>query len=147
MPTAQVAGKYPATKRQKKYLFGDDLALPPLQSKMMNAIYNSFSQDEPVRQLVLEAGTGTGRRWVLVAAGLFDLPDHRIVVSTATNLLQQQVAKQTVAILNDHLPFQLTAVVVKGNDHYLSIDTSPLAGRARDSQLARRSRPGCWCGC
>ena len=61
VPTAQVAGKYPATKRQKKYLFGDDLAYRPLQSKMMNAIYNQFSQDDPVRQLVLEAGTGTGK--------------------------------------------------------------------------------------
>ncbi|MBD5808761.1 helicase C-terminal domain-containing protein [Limosilactobacillus fermentum] len=139
VPTAQVAGKYPATKRQKKYLFGDDLAYRPLQSKMMNAIYNQFSQDEPVRQLVLEAGTGTGKTLgYLLPLAYLTYPDHRIVVSTATNLLQQQVAKQTVAILNDHLPFQLTAVVVKGNDHYLSIDrfAHSLAVH-EDSQLAQ----------
>lgn len=121
--TAQTISRYPGTKRQKRYLFGDGLEYRPVQAKMMNAIYNQFSQEEPVRQMVVEAGTGIGKTLgYLLPLAYLTYPDHRIVVSTATNLLQQQVAQQAVATLNTRLPFELTAVVVKGNDHYLNLE-------------------------
>lgn len=122
VPSAQPIPAYPATKRQKERLYGQSLTYRPVQAKMMNAIYNQFSRPEERRQLVLEAGTGTGKTLgYLLPLAYLAYPNHRIVVATATNLLQQQVASETVRQLNRLLPFSLTAVVVKGNDHYLNL--------------------------
>lgn len=122
IPTDPAPAKYPATKRQKERLYAGRLTYRPLQAKMMNAIYNQFSRPDERRQLIVEAGTGTGKTLgYLLPLAYLAYPNHRIVVATATNLLQAQLARQTVQQLNQLLPFQLSAVVVKGNDHYLNL--------------------------
>ncbi|MDO4903690.1 MAG: helicase C-terminal domain-containing protein [Limosilactobacillus sp.] len=113
--------KYPSTKREKTKLFGDTLNVRPVQSKMMNSIYNNYTHDEP-KNMVVEAGTGTGKTLgYLLPLAYAAYPDKRIVISTATNLLQEQIAAQTVRQLNSVLPFTINAVVVKGNQHYIDI--------------------------
>lgn len=114
--------RYPATKRAKLKLFSDQLELRPVQSKMMNSIYNNYTHDEP-KNMVVEAGTGTGKTLgYLLPLAYAAYPDKRIVVSTATNLLQEQIASQVVQQLNRVLPFTLNGVVVKGNQHYIDLD-------------------------
>lgn len=113
--------RYPSTKRAKAKLFGDRLAVRPVQAKIMNSIYNNYTHDEP-KNMIVEAGTGSGKTLgYLFPLSYVAYPDKQIVVSTATNLLQQQIAEQAVAQLNQVLPFQMNAVVVKGNDHYLDL--------------------------
>lgn len=113
--------KYPATKRAKLKLFGDRLTFRPTQSKMMNSIYNNYTHDEP-QSMIVEAGTGTGKTLgYLLPLAYVAYPNKKIVISTATNLLQQQIAQQAMQQLNHVLPFPLNGVVVKGNQHYLDL--------------------------
>ncbi|HJA27872.1 MAG TPA: DEAD/DEAH box helicase [Candidatus Limosilactobacillus intestinigallinarum] len=115
------APRYPSTKRGKAKLYGDHLTVRPVQSKMMNSIYNNYTHDEP-KNMIVEAGTGSGKTLgYLLPLSYVAHPDKRIIVSTATNLLQQQIAQQAVRQLNTVLPFKMNAVVVKGNDHYLDL--------------------------
>lgn len=113
--------RYPSTKRAKIKLYGDSLAFRPTQSKMMNSIYNNYTHDEP-KSMIVEAGTGTGKTLgCLLPLTYAAYPDKKIVISTATNLLQQQIAQRTMKQLNHLLPFELNGVVIKGNSHYLDL--------------------------
>ncbi len=112
---------YPRTKLQKERLFKQKLEYRPAQSKMMNAIYNHFSRDGN-NQLVIEAGTGMGKTLgYLLPLCYLTYPRHKIVISTATNVLQEQLISKPVDQLNQILPFHTTAVLVKGNSHYLNL--------------------------
>lgn len=113
--------RYPSTKRAKEKLYGDHLHLRAVQAKMMNSIYNNYTHDEP-KNMVVEAGTGTGKTLgYLLPLSYAAWPDKKIIVSTATNILQQQIAEQALPQLNAVLPFEMNSVVVKGNSHYLDI--------------------------
>lgn len=117
----QPSRRYPATKRTKVKLFGDQLSFRPTQSKMMNAIHKNYASDEP-QSMIVEAGTGTGKTiGYLLPLAYAAYPVKKIVVSTATNLLQQQIALQAMRQLNQVLPFPMNSVVVKGNQHYLDL--------------------------
>lgn len=117
----ETAVRYPATKRAKIKFYGDRLEFRPTQSKMMNSIYNNYTHDEP-KSMIVEAGTGTGKTLgYLLPLSYVAYPDKKIVISTATNLLQQQIAQQTMKQLNQILPFELNGVVIKGNAHYLDL--------------------------
>lgn len=112
---------YPKTKRQKQRLYENHLDYRPTQSKMMNAIYNHFSRDGN-NQLVIEAGTGMGKTLgYLLPLSYLTYPQHKIVVSTATNILQTQLIQKPMDQLNSVLPFKMSAVLVKGNSHYLNL--------------------------
>ena len=112
---------YPMTKRQKIRLYRDQLTYRPIQAKMMNAIYNSFIRDE-ARQVMIEAGTGVGKTLgYLLPLTYLAVPNGKIIVSTATNLLQGQLLTQGVTQLKRLLPGRINAVTVKGNSHYLSL--------------------------
>lgn len=113
--------RYPSTKRAKIKLYGDLLEFRSTQSKMMNSIYNNYTHDAP-KSMIVEAGTGTGKTLgYLLPLAYAAYPDKKIVVSTATNLLQQQIAQQAMNQLNQLLPFELNGVVIKGNSHYLDL--------------------------
>ncbi|WP_434737687.1 helicase C-terminal domain-containing protein [Limosilactobacillus sp.] len=117
--TAKV--RYPSTKRAKSKLYGEKFEFRPVQSKMMNSIYNNYTHDAP-KSMIVEAGTGTGKTLgYLLPLAYVAYPDKKIVISTATNLLQQQIAQQAMKQLNQLLPFKLNGVVVKGNSHYLDL--------------------------
>lgn len=112
---------YPVTKRQKQHVYGSTLTYRPLQSRMMNCIYNYFGRDG-VNQVVLEAGTGVGKTLgYLFPLSFLAYPQHKIVVSTATNVLQQQLIGEPIKQLNKVLPFHMTAVMVKGDSHYINL--------------------------
>ena len=87
-------------------MYGDLLEFRPTQSKMMNSIYNNYTHDEP-KSMIVEAGTGTGKTLgYLLPLAYAAYPDKKIVISTATNLLQQQIAQRTMKQLNKLLPFE-----------------------------------------
>lgn len=113
--------KYPATKQAKQKLYGDQLVFRPVQAKLMNSIYNNYTHDEP-KNMIVEAGTGLGKTLgYLLPLSYIAYPDKKIVISTATNVLQQQIIDTTVRQLNRLLPFELNSVIVKGNSHYLDL--------------------------
>ncbi len=89
--------------------------------------------------MVVEAGTGIGKTIGYLLPLLYHaFPDRRLVVSTATNLLQQQIAEQTMNQLNQVLPFAATSVVVKGSSHYLNLTKFVHSlGEQSDSKLVQ----------
>lgn len=113
--------KYPSTKKAKEKLYGDTLRLRSVQAKMMNSIYNNYTHDEP-QNMIVEAGTGVGKTLgYLFPLSYVAYPDKKIVVSTATNILQQQIIDTSIAQLNKVLPFKMNSVIIKGNAHYIDI--------------------------
>lgn len=113
--------KYPSTKKAKEKLYGETLKLRPVQAKMMNSIYNNYTHDEP-KNMIVEAGTGVGKTLgYLFPLSYVAYPDKKIVVSTATNILQQQIIDTSIAQLNKVLPFKMNSVTIKGNAHYIDI--------------------------
>src|SRR5699024_3952700 len=113
--------KYPSTKKAKEKLYGDTLRLRPVQAKMMNSIYNNYTHGEP-KNMIVEAGTGVGKTLgYLFPLSYVAYPDKKIVVSTATNILQQQIIDTSIAQLNKVLPFKMNSVIIKGNAHYIDI--------------------------
>ncbi|ETY74304.1 helicase C-terminal domain-containing protein [Lactiplantibacillus fabifermentans] len=116
--------RYPLTKSQKVHLFGDDLTYRPQQARMMNQIYRHYSKAETqTNPLLIEAPTGTGKTlgYLLPLAYLANR-DQQVVVSTATTVLQTQLHDQGIQLLNALLPEPVTAVVIKGNQHYVDLD-------------------------
>ncbi|MEM8669543.1 MAG: helicase C-terminal domain-containing protein [Planctomycetota bacterium] len=90
------------------------------------------------KHLIAEAGTGTGKSFAyLVPAILFatadqsdlgsDLDDdqetrpRRVVISTHTISLQEQLVAKDIPLLNSVIPLEFSAVLVKGRGNYLSI--------------------------
>lgn len=113
--------KYPSTKKAKEKLYRDILRLRPVQAKMMNSIYNNYTHDEP-KNMIVEAGTGVGKTLgYLFPLSYVAYPDKKIVISTATNILQQQIIDISIAQLNKVLPFKMNSVIIKGNAHYIDV--------------------------
>lgn len=93
----------------------------PQQLAMAEAVYDTLSDDG---QLLTEAGTGVGKSFaylVPIAARLNNDPKLRIVVSTHTIGLQEQLIHKDIPFLQSVLPFDLRPALVKGRGNYLSL--------------------------
>jgi ATP-dependent DNA helicase DinG len=108
----------------------------PQQLEMGHAVAAAFAGD---RHLIAEAGTGTGKSFAyLVPAILHATSDQRetsaesnatdgeekrrrVVISTHTIALQEQLTSKDLPILNSVIPREFSAVLVKGRSNYISI--------------------------
>lgn len=90
----------------------------PQQLAMMEAVATAFN-DEQV--LTVEAGTGTGKSLAyLLPAITWSLRNReRVVVSTHTINLQEQLVTKDLPLLATQAGFDCTAVLVKGRGNYL----------------------------
>jgi len=76
--------------------------------------------------LIVEAGTGVGKSFgylvpaILAATGPDDSPVKKIVISTHTISLQEQLINKDLPFLNSVIPREFTGVLVKGRSNYLS---------------------------
>jgi ATP-dependent DNA helicase DinG len=79
--------------------------------------------------LMVEAGTGVGKSFaylvpaILHAAKRKDEKEasRRVVISTHTISLQEQLMRKDLPLLNSVIPLEFTAVLVKGRGNYLSL--------------------------
>lgn len=69
------------------------------------------------RTLIVEAGTGTGKTLAYLIPALQS--GKRVVVSTGTRALQDQIARHDIPLLRSILPKDFTAVVLKGVGNYV----------------------------
>ncbi len=90
----------------------------PEQVEMLRAVANALSTGQ---HLMVEAGTGVGKSFAyLVPAALFALQNNtRVLVSTNTINLQDQLIKKDIPDLCAALGFDLRAAVLKGRSNYL----------------------------
>lgn len=98
----------------------------PEQLQMADAVAERFARGG---HLMVEAGTGVGKSFaylvpaILATAGerAEDEPRRRVIVSTHTISLQEQLIRKDIPLLNSVIPLEFTAVLVKGRGNYLSL--------------------------
>jgi ATP-dependent DNA helicase DinG len=93
----------------------------PQQLAMADAVARAIAESG---QLMVEAGTGTGKSFAyLVPAILAATRDKecRVVVSTHTISLQEQLIHKDLPFLQSVMPKPFQAVLVKGRSNYLSL--------------------------
>ena len=90
----------------------------PQQVEMMRAVGQRFNEGG---HLLVEAGTGTGKSlaYLLPAVHWARANGQRVVVSTNTINLQEQLYHKDLPELAKILPFEFHASVLKGRSHYL----------------------------
>ncbi len=90
----------------------------PQQVEMLRAVAQALNRR---RHLLVEAGTGTGKSvaYLLPAITFAHLNGERVVVSTNTLNLQDQLYLKDVPDLQKLLPFDFRAAVLKGRSNYL----------------------------
>ncbi len=113
---------------------------------MARAVMRAF---EEKRHLIVEAGTGTGKTLAYlvpaVAAALGG--NGRVIISTGTKNLQEQLMEKDIPFLQNVLPKPFSATYMKGREQ-LSLPEPACARaiiahsrRSRRSRLLRRSLP------
>lgn len=103
----------------------------PGQVDMARAVMRAF---EDKRHLIVEAGTGTGKTLAyLVPAVAAALGGRgRIIVSTGTKNLQEQLMEKDIPFLQSILPKPFSATYMKGRNNYLCLNR---LGRAQASPI------------
>ncbi len=107
----------------------------PGQIRMARAVQDVLRHDGV---LLIEAGTGTGKTWAyLIPAAL---SGRRVIVSTGTRALQDQIIKKDLPALNAHLGLDVEAACVKGLGNYLCRRRFDELSRSADAVQPRFAR-------
>ncbi len=99
------------------------------QLDMANAVARAIADK---RHLVVEAGTGVGKSLGYMVPAILSLEANqsatsesetkrRIVVSTNTISLQEQLVNKDLPLLNSVIPLEFSAVLAKGRGNYVSL--------------------------
>jgi ATP-dependent DNA helicase DinG len=86
----------------------------PAQLEMAELVHDAF---EKHHHAILEAGTGTGKTLAYLLPAICS--GRRVVVSTATKSLQEQLYQKDVPFLQKHFAPQLKVAVMKGRSNFL----------------------------
>jgi ATP-dependent DNA helicase DinG len=92
----------------------------PGQVQMAEAVLRAF---EERRHLIVEAGTGTGKTlaYLVPAVAAAVSRGGRVVVSTGTKNLQEQLMEKDIPFLQRVLPKKFTAAYMKGRSNYVCL--------------------------
>ncbi len=101
--------------------------LRPQQLEMARAVEQALLNK---KHLIVEAGTGVGKSFAYLVPAILataQADEHgeprcrRIILSTHTISLQEQLLNKDLPLLNAVIPLEFTAVLVKGRQNYLSL--------------------------
>src|SRR4051794_9726852 len=97
---------------------GDKYERRPQQLEMASAVERAFTDGH---HLLVEAGTGVGKSfaYLLPAIDFAVRNKKRVVISTHTIALQEQLIEKDIPLLQSVYPDEFTAVLVKGRSNYL----------------------------
>jgi ATP-dependent DNA helicase DinG len=113
---------YPRKKRDKEKLFHGQLEFRKAQSRLMNLVYDHFTNEEE-KNLMIEAATGSGKTLgYLLPLSFLATPAKPAVISTVSLLLQRQILEEDLPKLNALLPQPFQATVLKSPRHYLDLE-------------------------
>jgi len=85
----------------------------PGQAQMAHAVWEAFTKRH---HLIVEAGTGTGKTLAYLVPAI--LSGRRVVISTGTKNLQEQLFFKDVPFLQKHLGRRLEVCYMKGRNNY-----------------------------
>ena len=93
----------------------------PGQIQMAEAVLRAF---EERRHLIVEAGTGTGKTlaYLVPAVAAATARGGRVVISTGTKNLQEQLMEKDIPFLQRVLPRKFTASYMKGRNNYACLN-------------------------
>ena len=127
----------------------------PEQLAMAEAVAQAIAKKH---HLIAEAGTGVGKSFAYLVPAILAVAQpndkdekaaqRRVVISTHTISLQEQLIQKDLPLLNSVIPLEFAAVLVKGRHNYLSLRRLKLAtGRAaslyhREEEFAELRSPG-----
>lgn len=108
----------------------------PEQLEMSAAVERAFATS---RHLLVEAGTGVGKSFAYLIPAIQRAvhAKERVLISTHTIALQEQLIQRDIPFLQAIWPDEFTAVLVKGRHNYLSIRRLVEASERRDLLFAR----------
>ena len=97
-----------------------DFEIRPSQLQMVEAVSEALNNREV---LVVEAGTGTGKTFAYLFPIAFWAKENKekVVVSTNTINLQEQLIYKDIPLLQSVLPFPFKVVLMKGRNNYLCL--------------------------
>lgn len=107
----------------------------PAQLQMARAVARALDDK---RFLLAEAGTGTGKTLAYLVPAV--LSKKRVIVSTATRTLQEQVFLKDIPLLRDTVGLRFRAALLKGRANYLcaqrfeAFEKSPLFPTPEDAR-------------
>jgi len=92
----------------------------PGQIQMARAVMRAF---EERRHLIVEAGTGTGKTlaYLVPAIAAARGGQGRVIVSTGTKNLQEQLMEKDIPFLQHVLPARFSAAYMKGRNNYVCL--------------------------
>lgn len=112
---------YPKEKSEKQKVFKKILGYRKEQARLMNAVYTHFTQSEE-KNLMIEAETGMGKTiGYLFPGNYLATPEKPLIISTVSLLLQQQIMKKDIPMLNRLLDHPIQATIVKSHRHYIDL--------------------------
>ncbi|QUJ68389.1 ATP-dependent DNA helicase [Photobacterium sp. GJ3] len=97
-------------------------AIPGFQARqpqidMAEAVENAIKHQH---QLVVEAGTGTGKTFAYLVPAL--VKGHKTIISTGSKNLQEQLFNRDLPLMTDALGFTGKVALLKGRSNYLCLD-------------------------
>jgi ATP-dependent DNA helicase DinG len=93
----------------------------PQQLEMAEAVAEAIAGRH---HLMVEAGTGVGKSFAYLVPAVLAATaakDCRVVISTHTISLQEQLVRKDIPFLQDVMPQEFSATLVKGRSNYLSL--------------------------
>ncbi|SVD46275.1 uncharacterized protein METZ01_LOCUS399129, partial [marine metagenome] len=105
------------------------------QLEMARAVSSALQTRE---RLVVEAGTGTGKTLAYLIPAL--LSGLRVIVSTGTKTLQDQLYHRDLPVVAEVLGRLATIVQLKGRANYLCLHRLDLLRQGRESGVGRFDR-------
>lgn len=109
----------------------------PEQLQMARSVEKAFNERG---YLLAEAGTGTGKTLAYLVPAL--LSGRRVVVSTATKTLQEQIFFKDLPLLRERMGLSFEAVYLKGRSNYLCLHRYDAF--QKDPQFATREEGRYW---
>ncbi len=100
----------------------------PQQLRMAEQVALAFEQRA---HLLIEAGTGVGKSFAYLLPAIERVTQHgdRVVISTNTIALQEQLINKDIPFLDSILPDEFSAVLVKGRHNYIGLRRLAQASR------------------
>jgi ATP-dependent DNA helicase DinG len=92
-------------------------------------------------QLLAEAGTGTGKTFAYLVPAL--LSGGKVIVSTGTKTLQDQLFQRDLPLVRDALRIPLTVALLKGRGNYVCHHHLARAAAQRRQERGRRRSGKC----
>jgi ATP-dependent DNA helicase DinG len=116
-PSGRIAARLPNYEHRDEQLAMADAVAAAIQGR---------------HHLVVEAGTGVGKSFAYLVPAILamgerpksgdeEAPRRRVVISTHTISLQEQLLSKDLPLLRSVMPTEFTAVLVKGRRNYLSL--------------------------